>query len=74
MPHAVAAGGGDANGDGFDALAVRAPGEGVGRAAGAGAVNLFEASGGRVLAPGPAFTQGSGGRGGAAEAGGAGAR
>ena len=62
----------DFDNNGFHDLAVGAPGETVGAGAGAaGAVNVFYASGGPggTVAPGPAFTQGSGGLGGAAEGG-----
>jgi hypothetical protein len=50
-------------------LAVGAPGETVGTRLLAGAVSVFEASGGPggVVAPGPVFTQGGGGLGGTAE-------
>jgi len=60
---------GDYNGDGFFDLAVGAPGETVGTRLLAGAVSVFEASGGPggVVAPGPVFTQGGGGLGGTAE-------
>ena len=61
---------GDYNGDGFFDLAVGAPDETVGTRLLAGAVSVFEASGGPggVVAPGPVFTQGGGGLGGTAEA------
>jgi hypothetical protein len=55
--------------NGFFDLAVGAPGETVGAAAFAGAVSVFTASGGPggTVSPGPVFTQGAGGLGGAAE-------
>jgi hypothetical protein len=55
--------------NGFFDLAVGAPGETVGTRLLAGAVSVFEASGGPggVVAPGPVFTQGGGGLGGTAE-------
>ena len=57
---------GDFNNDGFADLAVGAPGEGVGSAGGAGAVNvLYGSSGGLTTSGGQLFTQ----VGGAAEAG-----
>jgi hypothetical protein len=56
-----AAGGGlraDFNGDGFADLAVGVPGEDVGRAADAGAVNVqYGAAGGLLARPGQVFTQ-----------------
>jgi hypothetical protein len=58
--------------NGFFDLAVGAPGETVGvGAAAAGAVSVFNGFGGAggTVVPGPAFTQGSGGLGGAAETG-----
>jgi len=59
----------DFDNNGFFDLAVGAPGETVGAAAFAGAVSVFTASGGPggTVAPGPVFTQGAGGLGGAAE-------
>jgi hypothetical protein len=59
----------DFDNNGFFDLAVGAPGETVGRAAFAGAVSVFTASGGPggTVTRGPAFTQGSGGLGGTAE-------
>ncbi|HEX5880971.1 MAG TPA: hypothetical protein VF468_22035 [Actinomycetota bacterium] len=51
----------DFDGNGRSDLAVGAPTETVGTGAGgAGAVSLYPASGGRVLAPGPVLTQGGG--------------
>jgi hypothetical protein len=59
----------DFDNNGFFDLAVGAPQETVGTAAGAGAVNVYHASGGPggTVAPGPAFFQGSGGLGGTPE-------
>jgi hypothetical protein len=59
----------DFDNNGFFDLAVGAPGETVGTRLLAGAVSVFEASGGPggVVAPGPVFTQGGGGLGGTAE-------
>jgi hypothetical protein len=59
----------DFDNNGFFDLAVGAPGEAVGAAALAGAVSVFTASGGPggTVSPGPVFTQGAGGLGGAAE-------
>jgi FG-GAP repeat len=53
--------------NGFFDLAVGAPLEDVGTAVDAGAVTVFNASGGGVLTRDPPFTQGSGGLGGTAE-------
>jgi FG-GAP repeat len=55
--------------NGFHDLAVGAPQETVGTTGAAGAVSVYYASGGPggVVAPGPVFTQGSGGLGGTAE-------
>jgi len=60
----------DFDNNGFFDLAVGAPDETVGTRLLAGAVSVFEASGGPggVVAPGPVFTQGGGGLGGTAEA------
>jgi hypothetical protein len=59
----------DFNGDGFDDLAVGAPGETVGSLPGAGAVNvLYGSEDGLVPSP-QVFVQGSGGVGGTADAG-----
>jgi hypothetical protein len=60
----------DFDNNGFFDLAVGAPDETVGSLPFAGAVSVFEASGGAggIVAPGPVFTQGGGGLGGAAEA------
>ena len=58
----------DFNGDGFFDLAVGAPLESVGTLQGAGAINVFSASGGGVLRADEAFTQNSPGMGGTAEA------
>jgi hypothetical protein len=57
--------------NGFHDLAVGAPGETVGAGAAAGAVGVFFGFGGPggTMTPGPAFTQGPGGLGGAAETG-----
>ena len=57
----------DFNGDTFADLAVGAPGEGVGGAAGAGAVNVLYGSADGLTASSEVFTQGSGGVEGAAE-------
>jgi FG-GAP repeat len=58
----------DFDGNGLSDLAVGAPTETVGAgAAGAGAVTVYYASGGGVLTPGPAFTQGPGRLGGTPE-------
>ena len=59
----------DFDNNGFHDLAVGAPDETVGTLFSAGAVSVFEASGGAggIVTPGPVFTQGSGGLGGAAE-------
>ncbi len=57
----------DFNGDTFADLAVGAPGEGVGGAAGAGAVNVLYGSAAGLTASSDVFTQGSGGVEGAAE-------
>jgi hypothetical protein len=58
----------DFDNNGFFDLAVGAPEETVGTRQAAGAISVFEAAGGGTLTPGPAFTQGAGGLGGAAEA------
>ena len=58
---------GDYDGDGFFDLAVGAPLEDVGTRPDAGAVTVFNASGGGALTPDPPYTQGSGGLGGTAE-------
>ena len=58
----------DFNGDAFADLAVGAPGEGVGDAAGAGALNVLYGSATGLEASADLFTQGSGGVQGTAEA------
>ena len=57
----------DFNGDGFDDLAVGAPGEAVGGSAGAGAVNVLYGSADGLVPGADLFFQGSGGVGGTAE-------
>ena len=57
----------DFNGDNFADLAVGAPGEGVGGAAGAGALNVLYGSATGLEPSADVFTQGSGGVAGAAE-------
>ena len=57
----------DFNGDNFADLAVGAPGEGVGGAAGAGALNVLYGSATGLEPSAEVFTQGSGGVDGAAE-------
>jgi hypothetical protein len=57
----------DFNGDNFADLAVGAPGEGVGGAAGAGALNVLYGSASGLEPSSDVFTQGSGGVAGAAE-------
>jgi hypothetical protein len=58
---------GDFNGDGFADLAVGAPGEDVGAAGDAGAVNVLYGSAGGLQPTADVFVQGSGGVGGARE-------
>jgi FG-GAP repeat len=58
----------DFNGDGFDDLAVGAPGEAIGSLSGAGAVNVLYGSAAGLVPSAIVFTQGSGGLGGVAEA------
>ncbi|HEV3399944.1 MAG TPA: FG-GAP repeat protein, partial [Actinomycetes bacterium] len=57
----------DFNGDTFDDLAVGAPGEGVGGAAGAGSLNVLYGSATGLEPSAQIFTQGGGGVGGTAE-------
>jgi FG-GAP repeat len=59
----------DFNGDGFDDLAVGAPGEAIGRLSGAGAVNVIYGSADGLVPGADVFIQGSGGVGGTAEPG-----